>query len=200
MPMTAKNSYNFSNKLETSYVIRAQLPKKPTRMKKVIVIIIVLCFPMFVFCQDITGLWKGTMYNDSTKQSLEYEIVISKEKGKYTGYSHTWYVIDDKKYYGIKKINVRVAKDGKIVMQDANVIKSNYPGGPDKNVIQLNVLDLAKSGDETFLDGLFVTNRSKDYKALTGRLSIKRVNSLTKSELVEFLENNNNETNLTVLK
>ena len=169
-------------------------------MKNFMLIMVALCCPIFVFCQDITGLWKGTMFNDSTKQSLDYEIVISKKNGKYTGFSQTWFVINDKKYYGIKKINVRIAKDGKIVMQDANVIKSNYPGGPDKNVIQLNVLDLAKSGDETFLDGLFVTNRSKDYKALTGRLSIKRVNPFTKSELVEFLENNNNETNLTVLK
>jgi hypothetical protein len=169
-------------------------------MKNITLVMVALCFPIFAFCQDITGLWKGTMFNDSTQQSLDYEIVISKKNGKYTGFSHTWFVVNDKKYYGIKKINVRVAKDGKIVMQDAKLVKNNYPGGAEKNVIQLNVLDLAKSGDETFLDGLFVTNRSKDHQALTGRLSIKKVNSLTKSELVEFLEKNNNENNLTALE
>ncbi|MEO6254641.1 MAG: hypothetical protein ABIO79_15120, partial [Ferruginibacter sp.] len=82
-------------------------------MKNFTLLTLVLCCPIIAFCQDITGLWKGTIFNDSTKQTLPYEIVISKEKGKLTGYSHTSYVINDKKYYGIKKMNIRVAKDGK---------------------------------------------------------------------------------------
>ena len=177
------------------------LPFKTYSMKYFLSVLIVLCCPIFVFCQDITGLWKGTMFNDSTKQSLDYEIVISKEKGKFSGFSHTSFLINDKKYYGIKKINVRVAKDGKIVMQDAKLIENNYPGELNKNVIQLNVLDLAISGDESFLDGLFVTNRSKDYQALTGRLSIKKVNPLfSQSELLSYLQKNSKDIYLTVVK
>jgi hypothetical protein len=170
-------------------------------MKPIIFIFAVICCPVFAFCQDLTGLWKGTMYNDSTHQSLEYEIVISKEKGKLIGYSHTSYLIGSTKYYGVKKINVRVAKDGKIVMQDAKWLENNYPGEHSKNVIQLNVLDLAKSGDESYLDGLFVTNQSKSYNALTGRMSIKRVNPLVvQSELMKYLQHNNADDNLTAVK
>ena len=170
-------------------------------MKYLIPLIVAICCPMMVFCQDITGLWKGTMYNDSTKQSLDYEIVIRKVNGKLTGFSHTSYVVDDKKYYGIKKINVRVAKDGKIVMQDAKSLENNYPGGPNKNVIQLNVLDFANSGDENFLDGIFVTNRSKEYQAFTGRMSIKKVNPLVaQSDLWKYLQKNTEEDNMTVVK
>jgi hypothetical protein len=170
-------------------------------MKPVTFIIVVLCSPIFAFCQDITGLWKGTMYNDSTQQILEYEIVISKEKGKYNGFSHTSYAINGQKYYGIKKINVRVAKDGKIVMQDAKWLENNYPGEQSKNVIQLNVLDLAKSGEESFMDGLFVTNRFKSYNALTGRMSIKKVNpQFVQSELIKYLQKNTADDNLTVVK
>ena len=170
-------------------------------MKPLIFILAVLCCPVFAFCQDITGLWKGTMYNDSSQQSLDYEIVISKEKGKFTGYSHTSYIIGSTKYYGIKKINVRLAKDGKIVMQDAKWLENNYPGKQSKNVIQLNVLELAKSGDESYMDGLFVTNRSKAYNALTGRMSIKKVNSqVAQSELMKYLQLNTAEDNLTVVK
>jgi hypothetical protein len=161
---------------------------------------VIICCPVFAFCQDITGVWKGTMFNDSTQQSLQYEIVINKEKGKLTGYSHTSYVINDKKYYGIKKMNIRIAKDGKIVMQDVKLVENNYPGGPNKNVIQLNVLDLANSGSEAFLDGLFVTNHSKQYQSLTGRLSIKRVNALPETELVQYLQKNNGNDNLTAVK
>jgi hypothetical protein len=170
-------------------------------MKYLIPVIVALCFPMMVFCQDITGLWKGTMYNDSTNQSLEYEIVISKVKGKLTGFSHTSYAINGIKYYGIKKINVRVAKDGKIVMQDAKMIENNYPDKQNKNVIQLNVLNLANSGAETFLDGLFVTNRSRDFNTLTGRMSIKKVNPLlSQSVLLKYLDPNTADDNLTAGK
>ncbi len=159
-------------------------------MKHFLPLMVAICCPIFVFCQDIAGLWKGTMYNDSTQQSLEYEIVITKYKGKFTGYSHTSFVQNGTKYYGIKKINVRVAKDGKIVMQDAKLIENNFTETPNKNVIQLNVLDLANSGDETFLDGRFVTNRHKDHQAFTGRLSIKKVNPLSQSDLMLYLQKN----------
>ncbi len=169
-------------------------------MKNFTLIMVAICCPVFAFCQDITGLWKGTMYNDSTQQTTEYEIVIIKEKGKYTAFSHTSYVINDKKYFGIKKINVRVAKDGKIVMQDAKLVEENYPGQPNKNVIQLNVLDLVNNADEAALNGLFVTNRSKDYRALTGRISIKKVNPLTQSDLVLYLQRNNSSQDFTAVK
>jgi len=155
---------------------------------------------MIVFCQDITGLWKGTMFNDSTQQSLPYEIYISKDNGKYTGYSHSWFIIDGKQYYGIKKIKVRVAKDGKIIMQDAALVHNNYPAGPDKNVYQLNVLGFANRDNETILDGPFATNRTKDYKELTGHINIKKVNSFSESELLVYLQKNNGDKNFTAIK
>ena len=170
-------------------------------MKSLIPIIVVLCLPAMAFCQDITGLWKGTMYNDSTKQSLDYEIVISKVKGKLTGFSHTSYVINEKKYYGIKKISVRLAKDGKIVFQDARLLENNYDNQQNKNVIQLDVLNLANSGSESFMDGIFVTNRSKEYQAVTGRMSIKKVNPLVvQSDLIDYLQKNTDEGSLTAAK
>ena len=141
------------------------------------------------------------MYNESTNQSLDYEIVITKVKGKLTGFSHTSYVVNNVKYYGIKKMNIRVAKDGKIVMQDAKILENNYPDKQNKNVIQLNVLGLANNGAETFLDGLFVTNRSREFNELTGRMSIKKVNPLvSQSVLLKYLDPNTAEDNLTAGK
>ena len=168
-------------------------------MKYFIPTLVAICLPVFAFCQDITGLWKGTMFNDSTQQSLPYEMVITKEKGKYTGYSHSWFMVDGQKYYGIKKINVRVAKDGKILVQDAALIDNNYPGGPDKNVSQLNVLDLAP-GNEPILDGPFVTNRTKTYTELTGHINVKRVSFSSQSELLSYLQKNGKDNSITALK
>jgi hypothetical protein len=105
-------------------------------------------------------------------------------------------VLNNKKYYGIKKINVRIAKDGKIVMQDEDLVENNYPTPANKNVIQLNVLDLAITGADATLDGLFVTNRSKAFNALTGKIHVSRVSPLlAETNAVEYFKKQNNEGN-----
>lgn len=170
-------------------------------MKAIVQILVALCFPMMALCQDISGLWKGTMYNDSTKQSIDYEIVINKTKGKWAAISRTAYVQNDKSYYAVKKISVRVAHDGKIVLQDAKMIENNYEDQQNRNIIQLNVLDLASSGTESYMDGIFVTNRSKQYQAFSGRMSIKKANPLlAKSELMDYLRQNQPDDSMTAIK
>ena len=170
-------------------------------MKYLLPIIVAICCPMVVFCQDITGLWKGTMLNESFNQSYDYEVVITKDKGKYTAFSHTWFLIDGKRYYGVKKLNVRVAKDGKIVMQDASLVDNNYPVPAYKKVIQLNVLNLTNADSDPVMEGEFVTNRSKDYKEITGRINIKKVSQLSaQSDLMEYLQKNSSNINVTVVK
>ena len=169
-------------------------------MKYVIYIMVVLCCPLTSLCQDITGLWKGTLVNDDTKQSLQYEVLISKEKGKYTGYSHTWVVIDDKKYYGVKKINIRIAKDGKVVIQDAELVDNNYPSPPYKKLRQLNVLDLSGPADDSILDGQFFTNSTTALKEVSGHINIRKASLYAQSDLMEYLQKNNKDTNLTAAK
>jgi hypothetical protein len=168
-------------------------------MKILLPVLLMICCPLLTLSQDITGLWKGTMYNDSTRQSVDYEIVINKLQGKFSGFSHTSYVVGSTKYYGVKKINVRIAKDGKIVMQDAKWLENNYPGELNKNIIQLNVLDLANNGDESHMNGIFVTNRSKDFNSLTGRMNIRKVNPLiAQLELLKYIHKDPGAENLTV--
>jgi hypothetical protein len=169
-------------------------------MKYLTLAIVALCAPMIIFCQDITGLWKGTMFNDSTQKSLPYEVYISKENGKYTGLSHSWFSVNGKEYYGIKKVKVRVAKDGKIVIQDASLIENNYPVTPD-NVNQLNVLELANNNNETVMTGPFATNRTRTFSELTGRINIKKVSTAyTESSLMQYLHKNGNGSEITVVK
>jgi hypothetical protein len=169
-------------------------------MKYLVLAIIAFCIPAFGFCQDITGLWKGTMYNDSTQKSLPYEVYITKDNGKYSGISHSWFLVNGKEYYGIKKVKVRIAKDGKIVIQDASLIENNYPVNPD-NVNQLNVLELGNNNNETVMNGPFATNRTKTYGELTGSISIKKVTaSLTESSLMQYLNKNKPGGDITVVK
>jgi hypothetical protein len=153
-----------------------------------------------LFAQDITGLWKGTLYNDTTQQFYKYEIGISKEKGKLTGFSHTWFILDDKQYYGVKKLKIRIADDEKIIIEDDGLIANNYPVPPSKNVRQLNVLSLDASDSLMTLSGSFSTNRTKEYRPLTGTVKLQRKNDFWQSALVPHLQELGKEKELSFVK
>ena len=168
-------------------------------MKPIITILVALCFPIFALCQDITGLWKGSLYNDVTGKTLQYEVLVSKnDNGKYSAMSHTWFLINEKKYFGIKKVDVRIAKDGKIVLQDAELIANNYPDPSPKPALQLNILDLANAAGDVSLEGPFRTVRTKEYSvSLTGHISLKKTSLVAQSDLMDYLQRNNKENTLT---
>jgi hypothetical protein len=168
-------------------------------MKRFIAAATLLIFPMFIFSQDIAGLWKGTMYNDVTKQSLPYELLIKKEKGKYTGFSYTRFIVAGEECYGVKKVKVSIAKDGKIVILDNGILKNTYPI-LDKKIKQLNVLDIVTQDNETSLDGPFVTNITKQFMEVTGHINVKRTSSSSESQLVQYLQKENTGIDVAVVK
>jgi hypothetical protein len=166
-----------------------------------------LIFPLSLLAQSkvtndagITGLWTGTLYNDSTHQYLKYEIGISTEKGKFLGFSHTCFNIEGKAYFGIKKLNIKKAADGKIIIVDEELVLNNYPGLPAKNVKQLNVLTLNTSDSIAVLSGPFVTNRTKDQRALTGSVSLRRKNEFWLSAIWPYLLELDKEKNFAFIK
>ena len=150
--------------------------------------------------KDITGLWKGTLFNDTTQKYYQYEIGISKEKGKYSGFSHTWFLIGDTQYFGVKKVTVKIADDGKIIVEDNGLIANNYPIAPNKGVRQLNVLTLDASDSIMTLKGPFSTNRTKDYHSLTGSISLQRKNDFWQSSLVPHLQELGRDEDLSFVK
>ena len=56
--------------------------------------IILFLLPIQMCAQDITGLWSGHLYNDTTRKYLPYELVISEDKDKSNGFSHAIILID----------------------------------------------------------------------------------------------------------
>ncbi len=143
-------------------------------------LIIVLLFSGKLHAQDITGLWKGRLYNDSTKMYYKYEIGISEEKGKLSGFSHTWFILNDTQYFGVKEVKIK-RKDGKIIVEDDKLISNNYPVAPAKHVRQLNVLTLTIEDSKMNLAGPFTTNRTKDWAPLTGHIELQRKNDFWNS-------------------
>jgi hypothetical protein len=168
-------------------------------MKNLITALVILCAPLFASSQKITGLWLGTLQNDTTHSSLPYQILITEENGKLTGYSHTSFVADGRLVYGIKKVKISTAKDGKIIIRDDKLLENNYPD-IDKNVYQLNVLSLKVNGSEPELDGPFVTNRTKTYSQLTGHVNLKHAPEGVESALTKFVEQYKNTTQAVATK
>ncbi len=147
-----------------------------------------ILFPLQIFAQDITGLWKGVVYNDTTQKTLRYEIAISQKGKKLTGYSYTFFIYEDKVYQGLKKVKIKKVDD-KIIIEDDGLIAHNYPIPPNKNVRQLNVLTLSIEDSVMRMTGPFTTNRTKDYHVLTGNVEVKRRNDFYKqSALIPHLE------------
>lgn len=167
-----------------------------------LIIILIFLIPCFAQAQekDIAGLWKGTLFNDTTQKYYKYEIGISKEKGKYSGFSHTWFTIGDTQYFGVKKLAIKIAQDGKIIVEDNGLIAHNYPVAPNKGVKQLNVLTLDASDSIMKLTGPFSTNRTKDYHSLTGSIQLQRKNDFWQSSLVPHLQELSRDEELSFVK
>ncbi|MEO8769739.1 MAG: hypothetical protein ABI402_06635 [Ferruginibacter sp.] len=135
---------------------------------------------------DITGLWKGTIYNDTTKKDYKYEIGISEENGKLTGYTYTWY--DENNYFVVRKVKIR-KKDGKIIIEDVDIVSYNFP---EKNVFKIHkihVLTLQIQDSILILSGPWETNRTKTYSPVTGSINVQRKNNYRKeSDLMAHLQ------------
>ncbi|MBS1742363.1 MAG: hypothetical protein JST81_04950 [Bacteroidetes bacterium] len=137
---------------------------------------------------DITGLWKGSLYNDSTHQYYKYEIGISEEKNKMFGYSYTMYNDSDRNYFVVKKVKVK-RDDGKIIIEDVDIVTKNYPEKAPKGVKRLHVLELYVQDSILRLEGPFSTNRTKTYAPVTGMVKLQRKNDFRKqSDLIPHLQ------------
>ena len=153
-------------------------------------LLLIFLLPLQLFAQekDVTGLWRGFMYNDTTQQNYRYEIAISQNsKGKLFGYSHTYFIVGDKEYHGVKKLKVR--RDGdEIITEDDDLIVHNYPEAPAKGVHQLNTLILKIKDTVMILSGGYKTNRTRDFRPLTGYVHVERRNDYKQSALVPHLQ------------
>jgi hypothetical protein len=156
----------------------------PRLLKKIVGVLLML--PLTATAQDITGLWKGTLYNDTTRETLRFEVGISEEKGKMTGFSHTFIQHEDRLYFAIKKIKVK-RKGDKIIIEDIGILFNSSPLLPPKGVNKTCVLDLDTPDSLMVLSGPFITNRTREYHALTGRVHLQRKNDYYQSDLLARL-------------
>ena len=141
------------------------------------IFIAVLLFSGKLVAQDITGMWKGEIYVDSLKLHLPYEISVSEDKGKYTGYSRVVFFKDGKQggieEPGIQDISIKL-KDKEIIIEDEGFLEHNFSINPPKQVKKTMVLTLIVSDTEMVMTGTWSTNRTRHYLSATGTATLKR--------------------------
>jgi hypothetical protein len=134
----------------------------------------------------MVGLWTGLMFNDTTELNYRYEIAISEKNGELIGYSQTFFILENKEYYGVKKLRITI-EGNKLITQDLKLITNNYPIKPPKGVYVINVLNFEMINEVMVLSGLFETNRTRQYAPATGYIHVEKKNDFKASPLVKQL-------------
>ena len=142
---------------------------------------------LFAQQQDITGVWKGLLYVDSTKAYLPYEIAISEEKNKMTGYSRIIFFENGKEESGFEDLDIKW-KGTQVIVQDQGFFEQNFTKKIVKRIKKTLVLSLIVSDTEMVLKGNWSTNRTRFYLAATGTVELKRKVDFKSTALYQHLD------------
>lgn len=142
---------------------------------------------LFAQQPDVTGLWKGEIYVDSTKQYLPYEIAVSESKGKLTGYSRIIFVEDGKEEAGFENISLRW-EGNKLMIDDEGFFEHSFSKKPSKRVKKEMTLLLEISDATMVLKGKWKTNRTRYYLVATGTTLLTRKKDFQETALFKKLD------------
>jgi hypothetical protein len=111
----------------------------------------------------------------------------SAKKTVLIGYSQTFFILDGREYWGVKKIRITI-EDDKVITQDLKLLDNNYPIKPPKGVYVLNVLNFQMTNEVMILKGIFSTNRTKEFAPATGYIHVEKKTEFKESPLVKQLK------------
>jgi len=155
---------------------------------KNLIAILFLFFCFFSSAQKIGGFYKGTLYNDSTKMTQNYELALAEYRGKIMGYAYVTFIANDTFYYGIRKINAKIIGDS-LIVEDDKFIANNFPESPAKHVSRTVTIPLAGQKDSLVnINGRWKTNRTKIYYSVPGSVTASRSNDSSSSALFAHLK------------
>jgi hypothetical protein len=146
-------------------------------------ILIILLLPISSFSQDISGVWVGNMYNDTTRENIHYELAINQSDSKVDGYSHTTFMINGVKNIGVKEVKIRMKND-QLYVVDEKFVYNNYTEPPAKGVKMFSDLILSENDSAQVLSGSWKTNATKIYRPLTGTLFLEKKKKIKPAETI----------------
>ena len=151
------------------------------------ILLFLLLVPFELFAQDITGVWSGRMYNDTTGESIQYELAISGDHGKLSGYAHSVFIIKGVENIGLKSVKIKKTSTG-YRLEDNKLLYNNYSQPPPKGVRVFSVLTLSVKDSTLVLSGPWTTNVTRNYKRVTGTLLLQKKRDLQDDPLIAGLK------------
>jgi len=166
------------------------LPLKLTlNQKRYRLFLFIVFFPFISFGQSLTGLWTGTLSNDSTtiRKDQSFEIALTEYRGKVYGYSCSEFIVNDTLFYIVKRVKGTINGDSCEVTDD-DIIAYNFRGKLDKGVKVTSTFRRNTEDSTWHLEGTWKTNATKKYYAVTGRVGLKEEKDMAMSKLFPHLE------------
>src|SRR5665647_1685003 len=149
-------------------------------------LLVFFLLPLKLLAQDVTGVWTGTLYSDTTKQYLKYELAISEDNRKLNGYSYTIFLIDSTENIGVKSIKIKKSGDHYLI-EDNKLIDNNYSQPPAKGVKTYSDLVLSETDSSLILSGHWKTNRTKFYESITGNILLHKKKKIQETLIIPKL-------------
>jgi hypothetical protein len=154
-------------------------------------LLILFLLPVQVFAQDITGVWTGFLQIGDS--SLPYELTITGNDNKLSGYSMLVFTFNGVENVGIKTMQLKV-KRASISIEDGELIYDNYTTESRKVKLYGNLVWVGRDTNMTLV-GSFST-RSMDMRALNensfkGTIRLQRKGPFAKTKLVSKLNEMN---------
>jgi hypothetical protein len=145
--------------------------------------------PLFFYGQTLTGLWTGSLSNDSTtaRRDQSFEIALTEYKGKVYGYSRSEFIVNDTLYYIVKRVKGTIEGDICEVTDD-EIVSYNFRGKLDKGIKVTSTFRRSQTDSAWQLDGSWKTNATKKYYSVTGKVGLAEEKDLTASKIFPHLE------------
>jgi len=168
---------------------KISLTKTPI-MKTFQLLVFLLFFPLVFHAQKtLTGLWIGSLSNDSTtvRRDQSFEIALTQYKEKVYGYSRSSFIVNDTLYYILKRVKGKIDGDVCEIKDDA-IVSYNFRGRIDKGVRVVTTFKRSLQDSSWYLTGDWKTNQTKKYYAITGKVELKEEANYDKSKIFPHLE------------
>ncbi len=138
-----------------------------------------LSFP--VFCQDLTGIWRGSFVSADNKMSdlfnledrYKYEVQIDQRGKAFTGVTYSYKTTV---FYGKASSNGTVnTQTGKVVLQELKLLELKMTSAS-YACWMICFMQYTKNGDEEFLEGKYSSYRESDSAACgRGNVFLRKV-------------------------
>lgn len=159
-------------------------------MKKPFFILLGLLLPVIFYGQhSLSGVWSGTLNNDSAtaRKDQSFEIALTEYKGKVYGYSRSTFIVNDTLYYILKRVKGKI-EDGVCEVKDDEIISYNFRGRLDKGVKVTTVFRMNEKDSAWYMSGDWQTNKTKKFYAVSGKVELKEETNFEHSKIVPHLE------------